>query len=181
MTTLTGTNKAAMVNPIVAPTETLRAATDDQMALAVATKRAATVVRMTTPTVATNKVAMADRKNRTKTPRVGTDDRMTTRMAANKVAMVDPTTNPTKIPREVMDSPTTPTGTTAAVMVDRTKIDRKIPTEAAPLVTADRMITPMEAIRAMADLTTSTTPVPMADRRSAAVVRGCYRAVRNVC
>lgn len=200
MTTLPATSKVAMVDPTPAHTETLKATTEDRMTPTEARNRAAMVNRMSTLTAVTNKAAMVDQMtplgvievvvvypttNHTGTPRVATDDRITTLTAANKVAMDDPTTNRTKPPRAATDDRMTPTGEPAAVMANRmTKaiVDRKIPTEAPPPVTVDLMITLTEATRrAMVNPTIATSLVPTVDRRNTVLVRGRNRGVRNIC
>ena len=58
---------------------------------------------------------------------------------------------------------------------------RKIPTEATPLIAVHRVITLTVAVRgALADLTITILAL-MADRRNAAVVRGCDFRVHDVC
>lgn len=195
-TTRTGTLRAATVDPIAVPTETPRAVMGNRMIPMEATEEAMadpTTNRMKTPrAVMDNQVThmgvievfvVNPTTARTETPRAVTDDRTTTRTAANKVPTADLTTDRTKTPRAATDDRTTPTGEIAAVMANRTTtamVNRKPPTEAAPPVTSDQMITLMEASKeAMANPTI--TLVLMADRRSAAVVRGCDRGVRNTC
>jgi len=179
-TSLTATNKVATVNPTTARTEPPRAATEDRM----------------TPTVATNRAAMAEPINRTEIPKAGTDNQ-TTPMGVTEVVTVNPTTNRTGTPRAAMDDRMTRTATkkvatvnptTArtepprAATVDRTTTDRKLPTEAAPLVAADRTTTLTGATReAMTNLTMPITLVPMGSRKYAAAVRDYVLVVRNTC
>lgn len=165
-TTPTVTNKAATADPTTNRTETLGVGTDSPMTL-----------------TAINKVAMVDpTTNHTGTPRADTDNPITL-PATKKAPMVDPITNRTKTPRATMDDRATPTGAAKAVTVDRTTtatVDRKIPTEATPPVAAGRVATLTEAVRGALENLTITTMVLTANRRNAAVVRGCTRRFRNV-
>lgn len=189
MTSLTATNKAPTVDPTIARTETLRAATENRMA----------------PTVAASRAAMVEPINRTETPKVGMDnqttptetlkagtDNQTTPMGVTEAVTVNPTTIPTGTPRAAMDNRMTCTAAKKVATVDPTTnptrtpraatADRKVPTEAAPLVVADRMITLMGATKeVMANLTTPITLVPTGNRKNAAAVRGYTLVVRNVC
>ena len=183
MTTPTAKNKAAMVDPMTPRTKPPGAATNDQTTITEATNKvvtvdpmtttdapnkAATVDLMTVPTT-TNKAAMVNPTKRTKPPRAVTDDQMTP-MGATEVVVINPTTNRTKPPRAAMDD------RTATITVVR-----RILTDAPPPVKADQMITLTEAARKpMADLTITTRPVPMANRRNAVVVRGYDRGVCNI-
>jgi len=140
MTTLTATNKVATADPTTARTEILRAAMDNRM----------------TPTVATNRAATVDPTKRTKTPRAGTDDQ-TTPMGVTEVVTVNLTTDRTAASKATVDR------TTTAI------VNRKVLTEAAPLIAVDRINLTKATGEVMANLTIPTTLVPMANRRNAAV------------
>jgi len=183
--TLTVTSKAATVGATIARTETHRAAMGDRTTLLEATVEV--MVDLTADRMEPHRPAMDDRMTPMgatealvaylmtvpmKTSRVVTDDQ-TTRTEATGTVKEDPTTDRTKTPRADMEGQTIPMEAAEAVMVNRTIIaivDRKIPTQAAPLVVVDRRTTLTEALReAMIDLTTTTTLVPMADRKNAPV------------
>lgn len=174
---MTPTNKQVTVGRMTPPTN--KQATASRMTTP--TNKVTTVSRMTTPTVATNKAATVDPKDRTKTPRAGTDDR-TTLMEVTEAATVNRTIVPPKTPRAATEDRMTPTEAIVVVMANRTTkatVDRKIPMEAAPPCAVGQTISLTEAIReAMVDQTIAITLVPTADKRNAAVVRECEPAVR---
>jgi len=168
--TLTAPNKAAMVNPRAARTETLKAAMDDRTTTLMATNKAATVNPIVARTETNKAVTVNPTVARTETLKVTMDDR-TTPTEAIEAALADPTTNRTKAPGAATDNQTTPMGATEVAMVnlttartERAATDDRMTTRAAAnkVVTVDPTTNRMKTPRAATDDRTTPTGVTAA-------------------